>query len=71
MTVAINDLEVKSVEILSVYLQVSVTENVWTILGPDFIEDAKKIAVIVRALYSLKLADAAFRSYLASCIKSL
>ena len=47
-----------------------VTERVWTTLGPEFGKDARKTAMIVRALYGLKLADAAFRSHFAKCIKS-
>jgi hypothetical protein len=48
-----------------------ITENVWTILGPEFGEVAGKTAVIVRALYGLKSAGAAFRAHLASCMREL
>ena len=47
------------------------TEKAWTTFGPEFGRDAKKTAVIVRALYSLKSAGAAFRSHLARCMESL
>ena len=40
-------------------------------LGPEFGKDARRTAVIVRALYGLKLASAAFRSHLAKCLESL
>ena len=49
------------------YSQAFVTENVWTTLDPEFDEDARKTSVISRALYSLKSAEAAFRSHLALC----
>jgi hypothetical protein len=35
-------------------------EKVWTILGPEFGSEAGKGAIIVRALYALKSAGAAF-----------
>ena len=51
MTAALNDLEVKSGNILIAYVQAPVTEKVWTALGREFGKDAKKTAVIVRALF--------------------
>ncbi len=39
---------------------------VWTVLGPEFGIDAGKSAIIVRALYGLKSAGAAFCTHLAS-----
>ena len=71
MIVALNDLEVKSGNILNAYVQTSVTEQVWTTLGTDFGKDARKTAVTVRALYGLKSAGAAFRSHLARYMESL
>ena len=35
MIVALNDLEVKLGNILNAYVQAAVTEEVWTILGPE------------------------------------
>ena len=40
-------------------------------LGPEFGKDARKSAVIVRALYGLESAGAAFRSHLARCMEFL
>ena len=40
-------------------------------LGPEFGKDMGKTAVIVRALYDLKSAGAAFRSHLAKCMESM
>ena len=57
--------------VINAYVQASVTEKVWTTLGPEFGKDAKKTAVIVRALYGLKLARAAFRSHPTKCMESL
>ena len=40
-------------------------------MGPEFGKDARKTAVIVKALYGLKSARAAFRSHLAKGMESL
>ena len=47
------------------------TEKVWTTLGHELGRDARKTAVIVRALNGLKSAGVAFRSNLAKCMESL
>ena len=69
--ITLNELEIKLSDILTAYVQAFVTEKVWTTLGPEFGKDAGKTAVIVRALYGLKSAGAAFRSHLAKCIESI
>ena len=56
MITTLNDLEVKSSDILNVYIQEPVTEKAWTTLGPKFGKGAEKTAVIVRAFPGLKLA---------------
>ena len=70
MIATLNDFEVTG-DILNAYELASVTEKVWTTLGPEFSKDAGKTAVIVRASYGLKSAGAAFRSHLAQCMESL
>ena len=47
-------------------MQMCVTKNLRTVLGPEFIKEAKKTAVIIKALYHLKSAGAVFKSHLAS-----
>ena len=68
---ALNDLDVKSADIKNAYLTAPVQEKIWTFLGPEFGEDAGKKAIIVRALYGLKSAGAAFRNHLADCMSTL
>ncbi len=63
---SLNDLEVKVDDVLNTYITAPVMEKVWTILGPKFGHDSGKSAVIVRALYGLKSAGAAFQAHLAS-----
>ncbi len=57
---ALNDLNVKVGDVLNAYITTPITEKVWTVLGPEFGTDAGKSAIIVRALYGLKSAVAAF-----------
>ena len=68
---ALNDLEVKTTDIMNAYLTAPVTEKIWTWLGPEFGSDAGKKALVVRALYGLKSAGAAFRNHLADCMDFL
>jgi hypothetical protein len=62
---ALNDLDVKMADIENAYLTAPITEKNWTMLGTEFGDDAGKRALIVRALYRLKSAGAAFRNHLA------
>jgi hypothetical protein len=68
---ALNDLEVKVGDVLNAYINAPITEKVWTILGPEFGPDAGKTALIVRALYGLKSAGAAFCAHLASIMRQM
>jgi hypothetical protein len=68
---ALNDLDVKMADIENAYLTAPITEKNWTVLDPEFGDDAGKRALIVRALYGLKSAGADFRNHLAECMKHL
>ncbi|KAL7540108.1 LOW QUALITY PROTEIN: hypothetical protein ACHAWF_008209 [Thalassiosira exigua] len=68
---SLNDLEVKAADIMNAYITAPVTEKIWCVLGPEFGGDAGKTAIIVRALYGLKSAGAAFRAHLASAMRSM
>ncbi len=68
---ALNDLKVKAADILNAYISAPINEKVWCVLGPEFGPDAGKSAIIVRALYGLKSAGAAFHAHLADCMQHL
>jgi hypothetical protein len=68
---ALNDLEVKVGDVLNAYITAPVKEKVWTVLGPEFGPDAGRSAIVVRALYGLKSAGAAFRAHLASFMRQM
>jgi hypothetical protein len=57
---ALNDLDVKMADIENAYLTAPLTEKVWTVLGPEFGNNAVKCALIVRALYGLKSSRSSF-----------
>jgi len=61
----LNDLHVKVSDIENAHITAPCTEKIWIVLGPEFGSDAGKSAIIVRALYGLKSADASFCNYLA------
>jgi len=72
MIAALNDLEIFSADIQNAYLTSPCHEKIWTVLGPEFgPERMGRKALIVRALYGLKSAGAAFRNHLASCLGHL
>jgi hypothetical protein len=68
---ALNDLYVKVEDVLSAYITAPITKKVWTVLGPEFGIDAGKSAIIVRTLYGLKSAGAAFHAHLASFMRQM
>ena len=71
MIAALYDLEMNSAAAMNIYVLASVTEMVWTILGPEFGNNTRKTAVVVRALHGLKSAKAALRSFRKSCMESM
>ena len=68
---ALNDLDVQMGDIENAYLTAPVTEKIWCVLGKEFGADAGKKAIIVRALYGLKSAGAAFRNHLADFMRHM
>jgi hypothetical protein len=68
---ALNDLDIKMADIENADLTAPITEKVWTVLGPEFGDDAEKHALIVWDLYGLNSAGAEFRNHFAECMKQL
>ena len=67
----LNDLRVKVTEIQNAHITDSVTEKIWTVLGPDFGEDDGRMSIVVQALYVFKSAGDAFCNNLADCMHNL
>jgi hypothetical protein len=68
---ALNDLDFNMADVENTYLTAPITEKIWSVLGPEFGSDAGKRALIVRAIYGLNSAGAAFRNHIAGCMKHL
>ena len=68
---ALNGLQVKTADIENAYLTAPVNEKIWCTLGPEFGSDAGKPTIVVRSLYGLKSAGAAFCNHLADCMRHL
>ena len=68
---ALNDLDVLARDVKNAYLNAPVAEKSWTSCGVEFGQHNGRRAIIVRALYGLKSAGAAFRNHLAICMSNL
>ena len=53
------------------YLTALCAEKIYTRLGPEFGADKDKIAVIVHALYGLKLGGASFCKHIPDCMRTM
>jgi cyanate permease len=68
---ALSDLKTLSADIGNAYLNAPDCEKVYAIAGKEFGSQVGQTIVIVRALYSLKLAGAAWRAHLSGSLSSL
>ena len=61
LTVAVlHDLEVKAADVLNAYVTAPNNEKIWTLLSPEFGDDAGKSTIIARVVFGLKSANASF-----------
>jgi hypothetical protein len=68
---ALNDLDIMSCDLENAYLNAPCREKIWFEGGIECGEDQGKVCVLVRSLYGLKSAGAAFRSELAQVLRDL
>ena len=68
---SLNDFPVKVADIRNSYTMATVTEKIWTVLGPKLCENAGRSSIVVQAHYGLKSAGAAFWNHLADCMHNL
>jgi hypothetical protein len=67
---ALNNLDVRLTDIKNAYLNAPITEKYYVIAGDEFGPELKgRCMKIVRALYGLKSAGAAFRAHLATILR--
>ena len=69
--IALKLADLNGADIQNAYITAPVTENLWTVLGPEFGEYSGRKAIVVRALYGLESAGAAFRNHLADYMNQL
>ena len=67
---ALNDLKVLSADVAGAYLNAPCAERVHTVLGSEFGDNAGKTAIIKKALYGLRSAGYAWRSYCAEIMRN-
>ena len=67
----LHDLEVKAADVLNAFVAAPKRDNTWTLLGPEFLDDAGKSVIIGRGLYGVKSAGASFRAHLSQCMGKL
>ncbi len=60
-----------AVDIMNAYITTRNKEKIWTLLDPEFVKDKGHKAIVVRALYGLMSARAAFQSHLDDCMRQL
>ena len=65
MVAALNDLDVQGSDIQNAFLSADNLEKHWMRAGPEFGAEQGKVFIVVRALYGLKSASAAFRAFMA------
>ena len=71
MIAALNNLQVKTSDVLNAYITAQVTKHVWTTLGPEWGPNEGKCALIVCTLYGQKSAGAALCAHLTKCMRNL
>ena len=67
----LNNLKVKSGDVMNEYVTAPFSKKIWTILVKCFGADQVKKAIIMCALYGLKSYGAAFHAHLAYCMRSI
>ena len=71
LVAALNDLTLVAADIGNAYLNAPNKEKIYTVAGPEFGEDQGTVYLVTRALYGLKSAGAAWRSFFAQVLIDL
>jgi hypothetical protein len=71
MVAALNELDLQAADIQNAFLTAPNLEKCYMIAGPEFLDEEGKVFIVRRALYGLKSAPNAFRTFLAQHIKDL
>ena len=71
MIAALNDLDLQAADIQNAFLTAPNLEKCYMIAGPEFLDEQGKVFIVRRALYGLKSAPLAFRTFLAQHVEEL
>ena len=71
MIAALNELDLQAADIQNAFLTAPNLERCYMIAGPEFLDEQDKVFIVKRALYGLKSAPNAFRTFLAQNIEDL
>ena len=71
MIAALNDLDLQAADIQNAFLTAPNLEKCYVVAGPEFLDEEGKVFLVKRALYGLKSAPLAFRSFLAQHVEDL
>lgn len=71
MIAALNDLDLQAADIQNAFLTAPNLEKCYMVAGPEFLEEEGKTFIVKRALYGLKSAPLAFRTFLAEHVGDL
>ena len=71
LVATLNDLDKMSADIRNAYLNAPNKEKIWTVAGHEFGTDKGAVFIITRALYGLKSAGAAWRTFFAQALTRL
>ena len=70
--IALNNLKVMTADIQNAYWNSPCDKKIWIILGPEWGPDWEgKEAIIVQALYGIKLAGTSFHAHFAGCMNDI
>ncbi len=67
---ALNDLKVLSADVVGAYPNAPCAERVHTFFGPEFGDNAGKMAASKKAMYGLRSAEFAWRSHCAEIMRT-
>ena len=71
MVAALKGLDVQGADVQNAFLSAPNLEKIWLRAGNEFGSEQGKVFIVVRALYGLKSAAAAFRAFMASKLEEL
>ena len=67
----LNNLDIRAADIDNAYLNEECQENIWTVIGAEFISEKVKVMLVVNELYGLKSSGTSWRQMFAQTLRYL